>query len=70
MNPDDLCGVDEPSRPFNYYCTRPKGHDGPHIATIGPYEPDRAVLARWWPVQGQLRFGKREAVDAVGEAPE
>lgn len=29
------------------YCTRPVGHEGPHIATIGPYRPDEIALAEW-----------------------
>jgi hypothetical protein len=29
------------------YCTREHGHDGDHVATIGPYTPTAYVLARW-----------------------
>jgi len=29
------------------YCTREQGHDGDHVATIGPYATHAYVLARW-----------------------
>lgn len=30
-----------------WYCTRPVGHAGPHIATVGPYDPCSRVLYSW-----------------------
>jgi len=44
-----LCAATTPA-PHEYgvwYCTRPRGHGGDHIATVGPYEPALRVLARW-----------------------
>jgi hypothetical protein len=47
----DMCGcsilVDGPQR---VYCTRPKGHEGNHIAAVGPYTPETPVLAEWPPI--------------------
>lgn len=33
--------------PFVLYCTRPKGHEGEHVAAVGPYDDRAHVLARW-----------------------
>lgn len=40
-----LCGARHFSTPFR--CTRPIGHLGDHIATMGPYELEAPTLARW-----------------------
>jgi hypothetical protein len=32
---------------FRVYCTRPKGHEGNHIAAVGPYTDKTPVLAEW-----------------------
>lgn len=35
------------------YCTRPRGHMGDHVATIGPWKSNAKVLARWPKVQSE-----------------
>jgi hypothetical protein len=43
-----LCGTTTTdARDGRWHCTRERGHAGPHIATIGPYEAGLAVLAEW-----------------------
>jgi hypothetical protein len=39
-----LCEAEHPARVF---CTRLVGHDGPHIATMGPFEVGAWELVRW-----------------------
>jgi hypothetical protein len=40
-----LCGLVH--RSCAVYCTREFGHEGEHIATVGPYREGARVLARW-----------------------
>jgi hypothetical protein len=43
----DLCGAPNHAARLTVYCTLPRGHDGEHVAAIGPYTPTTPVLARW-----------------------
>jgi hypothetical protein len=43
-----LCQAPEPDALHTgWYCTRPRGHAGDHIATIGPYRDGEVILAQW-----------------------
>lgn len=48
--PNELCGcslrTDGPLL-LRLYCTRRKGHEGTHIAAVGPYTPDTPILQEW-----------------------
>lgn len=40
LSPDD----DESPQ---FYCTRPAGHEGDHLAGVGPVGPGVPILTRW-----------------------
>lgn len=42
-----------------WFCTRPAGHDGLHVATVGPYEADLRPLASWPSEAPTRRPGRR-----------
>jgi hypothetical protein len=42
-----LCGAINVHDVRGFHCTLPKGHEGAHVASIGPYTPEAAVLATW-----------------------
>jgi hypothetical protein len=57
---EQLCEVQQPDGAHR--CTRPAGHDGPHVATVGPYRPELPALATW-PAQRDV-----DAAVAMGAA--
>jgi hypothetical protein len=45
--PVELCGDIFTAGYTDLYCTKPKGHQGAHVATPGPWRPDQVVLGAW-----------------------
>jgi hypothetical protein len=52
----NLCGAEDAQT--GRYCTRKDGHQGNHIAAVGPYEPGMPVIAEW-PDHAPWRNGPR-----------
>lgn len=42
-----LCRAQKKFGLAGWYCTKEEGHEGEHVATIGPYSEDATVMAKW-----------------------